>query len=642
MSWLSTEDLDRWRSGANDLSYEKLGAHAVDGGVWFCVWAPHAEWVSVIGDFNGWDSGAHPLAWGEEGLWTAFVPGIGAGAHYKYHIRRGHYWADKADPYSFALEPPHSQGSDIQGLASIVADLNVHAWGDGEWMQHRKGPSGLGDPISIYEVHLGSWRKRADGYSMTYREIAAPLAEYVLEMGFTHVEFLPLMEHPFYGSWGYQLVGYFAPTYRYGTPADLMYMIDYLHQRGIGVLLDWVPAHFATDPQGLVFFDGSPLYEYEDLRMRMHPDWGTYVFDYNKPGVRNFLISNALFWLDRYHIDGLRVDAVASMLYRDYSRSEWTPNQYGGRENLEAIDLLKRVNETVFARFPEAMMVAEESTAWPGVSQPTFNNGLGFLYKWNMGWMHDTLKYMSREAVHRKYHQNDLTFSFVYAFSEHYMLPLSHDEVVHGKGSLWNKMPGDLWQRAANLRLLYGHMFMHPGKKLLFMGAEIGQADEWNHNASVQWDLLQYPLHAGMQAWVKALNRLYTEHPALWRDDHDTFFVIDHSDHEQSVLSYVRQDQDEMLVIVLNATPVPREGYELGVPARGTWVEVLNSDAEEFGGSGKRNAARITAKKATKHGQPASAPLVLPPLGMVVLRQEKKETAKKETAKKETRRAVKS
>ncbi len=632
MTWLSPHDLENWRSGAYASCYDRLGAHVDAGGVWFCVWAPHAEWVSVIGDFNGWTPGAHPLQRVEEGLWLLHVPGLGAGAHYKYHIRRGHYWADKADPYSFAMEPPHSQGSDIQGLASIVADLHSHAWGDGDWMTNRRGPSGLADPISIYEVHLGSWKKNEDGYSLGYRDIAEPLAKYVKEMGFTHVEFLPLMEHPFYGSWGYQLVGYFAPTYRFGSPADLMYLIDCLHREGIGVLLDWVPAHFATDPQGLVFFDGSPLYEYEDMRMRVHPDWGTYVFDYTKPGVRNFLISNALFWLDRYHIDGLRVDAVASMLYRDYSRTEWTPNRYGGRENLEAIDLLKTVNEAVYARFPEAIMVAEESTAWPGVSQPTFNNGLGFLYKWNMGWMHDTLKYVSREAVHRKFHQNDLTFSFVYAFSEHYMLPLSHDEVVHGKGSLWNKMPGDIWQRAANLRLLYGHMFGHPGKKLLFMGSEIGQVTEWNHNGTVQWDILEHAPHAGLQRWVQALNTLYTTYPALWRDDHDTFYFIDHSDHEQSVISYVRHDGDDLLVFVLNFTPVPREGYEIGLPFKGNWVEVLNSDAELFGGGGVSNGERIVAGKKPKHGQAASATLVLPPLGFLALRPEKKRSEKKQPA----------
>jgi 1,4-alpha-glucan branching enzyme len=622
MPWLSPDDLARWRSGDFASCYTRLGAHPDAGGTWFCVWAPNAEWVSVIGDFNGWNPGAHPLSRAGEGLWTLRVEGLGAGAHYKYHVRRGHYWADKTDPYGFALEPPHNKGSDIQGLASIVADLDTYRWGDAAWMTSRRGPSGLGDPISIYEVHLGSWRRKADGYSYGYREIAEPLAGYVREMGFTHVEFLPLMEHPFYGSWGYQLVGYFAPTFRYGPPADLMYLIDHLHRQGIGVLLDWVPAHFATDPQGLVFFDGSPLYEYEDPRMRTHPDWGTYVFDYAKPGVRNFLLSNALFWIDRYHIDGLRVDAVASMLYRDYSRSEWTPNRYGGRENIEAIDLLKRVNETVYAHHPEAIMVAEESTAWPGVSQPTYNNGLGFLYKWNMGWMHDTLKYLARDAIHRKYHQNDLTFSFVYAFSEHYMLPLSHDEVVHGKGSLWNKMPGDFWQKAASLRLLYGHMFGHPGKKLLFMGAELGQSAEWNHNATVQWDLLQFPLHSGLSEWVKALNALYAAHPALWRDDGDTFFPIDLSDYTQSVISYVRKEGDDLLVFILNFTPLPREGYENGFPARGNWIEVLNSDDERFGGGGVTNGTVMSRKK-PRHGQPYSAAVRLPPLGIAIFRPEK-------------------
>jgi 1,4-alpha-glucan branching enzyme len=464
MPWLNQTDFDRWLDGQHTDSYTKLGAHPNAHGTWFAVWAPYAEQVSVVGDFNGWDPARHPMkkvGTGYSGLWEVYVRGTRPGHHYKYRLQRGHYASDKADPYAFALEAPLIDGNPVAGLSSIVTDL-AYDWGDQEWMQRRQGPASLKAPVSIYEVHLGSWRKRPDGYSLSYRDIAEPLADHVERMGFTHVELMPVMEHPYYASWGYQVVGYFAPTYRYGSPQDLMYLIDYLHQRGIGVLLDWVPAHFATDPQGLVFFDGSTLYEYNDPRMRYHPDWGTFVFDYNKPGVRNFLVSNACFWLDRYHVDGLRFDAVASMLYRDYSREDWSPNFYGGRENLEAISLLKQTNEAVYLNYPDVMMIAEESTAWPKVSQPTYAGGLGFLYKWNMGWMHDTLRYMEEDPIHRKYHHNDLTFPLIYAYAEHYMLPLSHDEVVHGKGSLWGKMPGDPWQKAANLRLLLGHQYGHP------------------------------------------------------------------------------------------------------------------------------------------------------------------------------------
>ncbi len=445
---------------------------------------------------------------------------------------------------------------------------------------------------------------------------------YVQEMGFTHVELLPVMEHPYYGSWGYQVVGYYAPTFRYGSPQDLMYLIDYLHQRGIGVLLDWVPSHFAADPQGLVFFDGTTLFEYDDPKMRYHPDWGTYVFDYNKPGVRNFLISNALFWLEKYHVDGLRVDAVASMLYRDYSRKEWTPNIFGGRENLEAIDFIKRFNETVYLHFPEAMTIAEESTAWPGVSAPTYNNGLGFLYKWNMGWMHDTLDYIRRDPIYRKYHHDELTFSLWYAFSEHYVLPLSHDEVVHGKGSLWGKMPGDDWQKAANLRLLFGHMWGHPGKKLLFMGGEFGQHHEWNHDTQLEWHLLDQPYHRGIQLWVRDLNHLYRTNPALWHDGPEGFEWIDFSDRDQSVICYLRRNAGRMLLFVLNFTPVPREHYRVGVPIGGPWREVLNSDAVAYGGSGMGNLGRVEAVPESWHGRPFHLELTLPPLAALILEPE--------------------
>ncbi|HEX7069892.1 MAG TPA: 1,4-alpha-glucan branching protein GlgB, partial [Rhodothermales bacterium] len=485
----------------------------------------------------------------------------------------------------------------------------------------RKGPSSLGGPVSIYEVHLGSWRHKVHGHSLGYREIAEPLARHVKELGFTHVEFMPVMEHPFYGSWGYQVVGYYAPTYRFGTPQDLMYLIDYLHGQGIGVLMDWVPAHFATDPQGLVYFDGSTLYEYDDHRLRYHPDWGTYVFDYNKPGVKNFLVSNAVFWLDKYHVDGLRFDAVASMLYLDYSRNEWVPNMFGGRENLEAIDLLKKVNETAFTRFPEVMMIAEESTAWPGVSAPTYNGGLGFLYKWNMGWMHDTLQYFTKDPIYRKYHQNDLTFPLVYAFSEHYALPLSHDEVVHGKGSLWGKMPGDPWQKAANLRLLFGHMVGHPGKKLLFMGSEFGQRSEWSHDRELEWYLLDDPHHRGLMMWVRDIFSLYREHPALWNDEPGGFEWIDFGGWEQSVVAYLRRRGDQCLVFVLNFTPVPRENYRVGVPAEGVWRERLNSDGESYGGGGIGNYGAVETTPIHYHGRPSSLVLTLPPLAMLVLEQ---------------------
>ncbi len=619
MSWLTEEDIWRWESGTFFDSYRKLGAHPDEEGTWFCVWAPHADAVSVLGAFNNWNPEASPLERYGGGLWAGYVPGARPGHTYKYRIRHGFYQADKTDPYAFAMEPP--TGSPIEGLASIITRLDYN-WHDEAWMRQRKGPASLYGPVSIYEVHLGSWRHKRPGESFSYREIAEPLADYVEEMGFTHVELMPVMEHPYYGSWGYQIVGYYAPTFRYGKPQDLMYLIDYLHQRGIGVILDWVPSHFAADPQGLVFFDGSTLFEYDDPKMRYHPDWGTYVFDYNKPGVRNFLISNALFWLEYYHADGLRVDAVASMLYRDYSRKEWTPNIFGGRENLEAIDFLKKLNETVYLHFPEAMTIAEESTAWPGVSAPTYNHGLGFLYKWNMGWMHDTLSYMRRDPVHRKYHHDELTFSLVYAFSEHYILPLSHDEVVHGKGSLWGKMPGDDWQKAANLRLLYGHMWGHPGKKLLFMGGEFGQYHEWNHDVQIEWHLLDKPFQRGIQAWVRDLNHLYRIHPALWHDGPEGFEWIDFSDRDQSIICYLRKNAGRMLLFVLNFTPVPRMHYRVGVPLGGPWREVLNSDAVAYGGSGLGNLGRVEAIPEAWHGRPFHLSLTLPPLAAIVLEPE--------------------
>ncbi len=634
MDWFTQDDFDRWLAGEHFESYRRLGAHPDERGTWFAVWAPHADYVAVIGDFNGWNPGAHPLekVGGWAGLWQGYVEGARPGHHYKYRIQRGYFHADKTDPYAFRIEAPVPAGSPVAGLSSIVTELD-YTWGDEAWMRSRRGPSGLGQPVAAYEVHLGSWRRKPDGTTYSYREIAEPLADHVECLGFTHVELLPVMEHPYYPSWGYQVVGYYAPTYRYGTPQDLMYLIDYLHQRGIGVILDWVPAHFATDPQGLVFFDGSTLYEYDDPLMRYHPDWGTYVFDYNKPGVRNFLISNALFWLDRYHADGLRFDAVASMLYRDYSRNEWRPNRYGGRENLEAISLLKSVNEAAYARFPEVMMIAEESTAWPKVSHPTWEGGLGFLYKWNMGWMHDVLEFMRQDPLYRKFHHDKFTFSMVYAYSEHYMLPFSHDEVVHGKGSLWGKMPGDAWQKAAGLRLLYAHMVGHPGKKLLFMGGEFGQEREWNHDAELDWHLLDDPLHAGVYRWTQDLFSLYRTHPALWNDEPGGFEWVVLDDYQQSVFAYLRTDGAQTLLFVLNCTPVPRTDYRIGVPGEGPWRQVLNSDAPTYGGSGVGLVERVEAEAEPMHGRDRSIRLTLPPLGALVF--------EAEPAPKKTRRGTK-
>ena len=629
MSWLTREEIERWNQGAFVDSYRKMGAHPDGDGTWFVVWAPHADSVAVLGEFNGWSPEANRLERQDGGLWQVHVRGAQPRQRYKFRIQRGYYVVDKTDPYSFAMEPPASTGSASAGLASIITELDEHTWQDDAWMQSRQGPGTLHKPVAIYEVHLGSWRHKLQGQSLSYREIAEPLADHVEKLGFTHVELMPLMEHPYYGSWGYQVIGYFAPTFRFGSPEDLMYLIDYLHQRGIGVLMDWVPAHFATDPQGLVFYDGSTLFEYEDPRMRYHPDWGTFVFDYHKPGVKSFLVSNALFWLDRYHVDGLRFDAVASMLYRDYSRSEWTPNMFGGRENLEAIDFLKQVNEAVYTHIPEALMVAEESTAWPKVSKPTYDNGLGFLYKWNMGWMHDTLSYMREDPVHRKYHHDELTFPFVYCFSEHYVLPLSHDEVVHGKGSLWGKMPGDPWQKAANMRLLYGHMIGSPGKKLLFMGGEFGQEREWSHDSLLDWHLLEDPLHLGIMRWLQDLLALYRTSEALWNDMPGCFEGITFDDRDQSVLGYLRHDGDEQLIFVHNFTPVPRHNYRIGVPEEGAWQERLNSDAHFYGGSGVGNLGQVETSPVPYHGRPASLVLTLPPLGVLVLERAGQASAKK-------------
>jgi 1,4-alpha-glucan branching enzyme len=652
MPWLTKEDVSLWEEGRHFDAYRKLGAHPNRAGCWFAVWAPHAEYVNVIGDFNGWDPASHALRWVGGGLWEGYIRGVKQGEKYKFHIRRGEFAADKTDPYARHLEPPVENGNPLAGLSSVV-ESSSFSWSDQHWMDNRRGPESMNDPVSIYEVHLGSWRAPA-----TYRSIAEPLANHVLDMGFTHVELMPVQEHPYYPSWGYQVVGYYAPTHRYGSPDDFRYLVDYLHSRGVGVILDWVPAHFATDPQGLSFFDGSPLYEYSDPVMRHHPDWGTFVFDYNKPGVRNFLVANACYWLDEFHIDGLRFDAVASMIYRDYSRDQWTPNRHGGRENLEAIDLLKTANEEAFSRFPSVMMIAEESTAWPGVSAPTYDGGLGFLYKWNMGWMHDTLEFMRQDPINRKYHFNSLTFPLVYAYSEHYALTLSHDEVVHGKGSLWNKMPGDAWQKAANLRLLYGHMWGHPGKKVLFMGGEFGQEREWSHDRELDWYLGDDPLHRGVTDWVRALNKLYADEPALWNEEAGGFEWIDLSDWENCVISYRRLASAGSgdatgagsggaakegrpvpeLAFVLNFTPVPRTEYGVHLPA-GEWEMVLNSDDQAYGGSGVSSGQRVVSAVPAGSGSepegsevgsdgddaetadPAYALLTLPPLGIMIFRQ---------------------
>ena len=615
MSWLSEQDQYYWDQGELVKSYERLGAHPQSDGTWFAVWAPSATYVAVIGDFNGWDPGQSPLTRVGAGLWETFVPGAHRGQRYKFRVQRGDYYADKTDPFAFRLEPP--QSSTLEGLSAVVESLE-YDWQDDKWMQGRKGPGTLQGPLSIYEVHLGSWRHQALGQSLSYRDIALPLADHVEALGFTHVELLPVAEHPYYGSWGYQVVGYYAPTYRFGSPQDLMYLIDTLHQRGIGVIVDWVPAHFATDPQGLVHFDGSQLYEYEDERMRVHPDWGTYIFDYGKPGVRNFLTSNAVFWLDKYHVDALRVDAVASLLYRDYSRDEWTPNQFGGNENLEAIEFLKKTNETVYTHCPGAFTIAEESTAYPKVSAPTYDDGLGFLLKWNMGWMHDLLAFLQRDPIHRPYHHSELTFSFVYAFSEQYVLPLSHDEVVHGKGSLWSKMPGDDWQKAASLRLLFGHQFGHPGKKLLFMGSEFGQADEWDHDHSLDWGQAQDPLRQGLTQWIADCNHLYRESTALWNDTPGGWrWLAEHSEH--SLLAYQRSSGVQTLVVALNCAPVPRGEWRIGVPTEGTYTVRLNSDAPVYGGGGVVLPASWTTED-VPHGEfEYSLLITVPPLSVLVL-----------------------
>jgi len=623
---LSDYDLHLLGEGTHYRAYEKLGAHVADlegvSGVRFAVWAPNARRVSVVGDVNGWDGRVHPMRLHPgNGIWEIFLPGVEAGALYKYEIlpKGDGPPVLKADPYAFRFEAPPR-------TASVVAELG-YDWGDGPWMAARGGRNGLDAPLSIYEVHLGSWRRHAAGNRfLSYRELGEALGDYAAEMGYTHVELLPVTEHPFYGSWGYQTLGLFAPTCRYGSPQDFMALVDALHRRGVGVILDWVPAHFPVDPHGLVYFDGTHLYEHEDPRLREHPDWGTRIYNFGRNEVANFLIASAVFWLDRYHVDGLRIDAVASMLYRDYGRreGEWTPNVHGGKENLEAVAFLRRLNEAVYRAYPDVMTIAEESTSWPMVSRPTYLGGLGFGYKWNMGWMHDTLDYMAKDPIHRKFHHTSLTFGLLYAWHENFILPLSHDEVVHGKGSLHRKMPGDDWQKFANLRLYAAFMYGHPGKKLQFMGGEFGQTSEWYHEASLDWHLLdQGPYHRGLQQLVRDLNGLYRSQPALHQMDFhpDGFQWIDCNDWEGSTIAFLRRARrpEDFLVVACNFTPVVRVRYRIGVPRPGFYREVLNTDAAAYGGGNVGNAGGVWADLIPAHGQPCSICLALPPLAALVL-----------------------
>ena len=620
-------DLHLFNEGTHTRLYDKLGAHVVerDGrrGTYFAVWAPDAVRVSVIGDFNHWDNtGSDLTAIGASGIWEGFIPDVGVGMNYKFHVwsRYDGYEVDKSDPFAFrAEEPPRT--------ASIVWQDDF-TWSDDQWMKTRARYNAHDAPISIYEVHLGSWRRPGhDDRFLTYREVAPLLADHVKRLGFTHVEFLPLTEHPYYPSWGYQTTGYFAPTSRFGSPSDFKYLIDVLHQAGIGVILDWVPSHFPTDEHGLNYFDGTHLYEHADPRLGFHPDWSSSIFNYGRNEVRSFLLSSACYWLDKFHVDGLRVDAVASMLYLDYSRKdgEWIPNEYGGRENLKAMEFLRQLNRVVYGRFPGVQTYAEESTAWPMVSRPVEIGGLGFGFKWDMGWMHDTLRYMARDPIHRKHHHSELTFRGLYVNHENFVMSLSHDEVVHGKGSLIGKMPGDGWQKFANLRLMYAAMFTQPGKKLLFMGCEFGQWAEWNHGQSLDWHLVEHPQHGGLMQLVGDLNRLYQEEPSMHEldTDADGFAWVDCSDADNSILVYERLDrQGEPIIVVLNYTPIVRQGYRIGVPAGGRWNERINTDADVYGGSGVGNGGGVDAEPIAMHGFEHSVALTLPPLAALILKAE--------------------
>jgi 1,4-alpha-glucan branching enzyme len=624
---LSEFDLFLFGQGRNWRIYDKMGAHqrTVDdvSGVNFAVWAPNAESVQVVGDFNHWDGSAHLLRKHiPAGVWELFVPGVQVGEKYKFRIKmRDGNVVDKTDPYGFYAElPPRT--------ASIVTNLDSYQWNDSSWMQRRASCDPLSLPMNIYELHLGSWRKDPEGHHgwMNYRRIAHELVAYCQQLNFTHIELMPISEHPFSGSWGYQTVGYFGVTSRYGTAEDFMYFVDYCHQHGIGVIIDWVPAHFPKDGHGLNRFDGSALYEHADPRQGEHPDWGTMIFNYGRTEVRNFLIANALFWLDKYHIDGLRVDAVASMLYLDYSRKngEWIPNCYGGRENLDAIHMLREFNEQVHGQYPGALTLAEESTAWPGVSRPTNAGGLGFSVKWNMGWMNDTLRYMRHEPVHRQFHHNELTFSLIYAFTENFALPLSHDEVVHGKGSLISQMSGDLWQKFANLRLLYSYMWTHPGKKLLFMGSELAQWHEWDYDSEIQWDLLGWDTHTGVQRMVADLNKLVIEQPALHQQDFspEGFEWIDCMNADGSMIAFMRKarDPNDFVIVVSNFTPVVRQDYQIGVPRTGFYREIFNSDSAFYAGTNVGNYPGVNGTDSSHHGRPASIKVTLPPLATIVFK----------------------
>jgi 1,4-alpha-glucan branching enzyme len=620
-------DIDLFKAGKHFRLYEKLGAHllTVDGvkGVYFAVWAPTAHSVSVVGDFNYWTQGEHNLEvrWDESGIWEGFIPHLTKGTTYKYKIQSNNNGivTEKADPFAFYCENPPN-------TASIVWDLE-YKWKDTKWMNSREKQNGLDQPFSVYEVHLGSWKRHPeDNRFLTYREFAEDLVGYVKETGFTHVEFMPIMEYPYDPSWGYQLVGYFAPTSRFGNPQDFMHLVDSLHKAGIGVILDWVPSHFPDDAHGLGFFDGSNLYEHPDIRKGYHPDWKSLVFNYGRNEVRSFLISNALFWLQHYHADALRVDAVASMLYLDYSRNdgEWEPNIYGGNENLDTISFLKDFNEAVYANHQGVQTIAEESTSFPMVSRPTSIGGLGFGMKWMMGWMHDTLEYFKKDTVYRKYHQNELTFSMTYTFTENFMLPLSHDEVVYGKKSIAGRMPGDEWQKFANLRLLYGYMFMHPGTKLLFMGSEFGQSSEWNFESSLDWHLLQYPYHEGIKNTITDLNQLYKKQPALYQKQFspDGFEWINYSDHQNAVIAFIRKGNDpkDDIIVVCNFTQIVREKYRIGLPRTGKLKEIFNSDSENYGGSGVSNADKIKIETLPYDGRDFSTELLLPPLSVIVFK----------------------
>jgi 1,4-alpha-glucan branching enzyme len=622
---LQESDLYLFQEGTHLRLADLFGSHIRDGGAEFKIWAPHARSVSVSGSFNDWRSDAAPLKLAEGGIWHGFIPGVNQGARYKYRIEAedaGHGgFIDKADPFAFFQEQPPSN-------ASVVWNLD-YEWNDDDWMSRRRGANSLHGPMAIYEMHLGSWRRKTDRLDwLTYGELASQLIPYVKEIGFTHVEFLPVMEHPFYGSWGYQTTGYFAPTSRYGTPQDFMRLVDDLHQNGIGVILDWVPSHFPQDEFAFGKLDGAHEYEASDPRRGLHPDWNSFIFNYGRGQVRSFLLSSALFWLDRYHADGLRVDAVASMLYLDYSRKpgEWIPNEYGGRENLDAIGFLRRLNEDVYRMHPDVQTIAEESTAWPMVSKPTYIGGLGFGSKWDMGWMHDTLQYLSQDPFFRKYHHHELTFRLVYAFNENFVLPLSHDEVVYGKGSLIGRMPGDDWQKFANLRLLFAYMYAQPGKKLLFMGSEFAQWNEWNHDGSLDWDLLSLDSHAAVRLLVGDLNHLYRSEPAFHTEENSpsSFEWIDVHDGEKNVLSFLRKGETtrEQIAVVCNFSPVPRANYRIGVPEKGFWHELLNTDAKQYGGTGRGNFGGVETVPVPAHGRSYSLTVDLPPLAALYFRLE--------------------